>query len=120
LTFSWSGVNQRYVESEVARGRRVAVVFLLPGGLHARRSMALPSTFMGLPVVDGDVSDVRPRDPAPGVVGLRWKIPHGKNIQLERQENRAFVVPVAELDGQLVASQSARQEPIVDPDTQEA
>lgn len=124
LTFSYSGTNHDRVRYEVREHRRrVAVVFLQPKGMKripaAKRTpgYGLPSTFWGLRVVDGDVSDVRPRDPAPSVVGLRWKLPHGQDIDLEKKENRAFVVPVEEYEGVLVASQSARQEPIIDPDS---
>lgn len=120
LTFSFSGVNDAFVDHEMRRGRRIAVVFLLPGNVETRRCLPLPRTFLGLPVVDGDVSDIRPRDPAPSIVGLRWKLPHGQDVDLEAQENRAFVVRVRQIDGQLVATQSARQEPIVDADSTEA
>lgn len=118
LTFSYSGVNQTYVEYELGRGRRIAVVFLVPGTLQTRREQSLPPTFMGHGVVDGDVSDVRPRDPAPGVVGLRWKLPLGQTADKRQDNQNAFVVPCVEVDGVLVASQSARQEPIVDPDSE--
>jgi len=120
LTFSYSGVNQTYVEYELNRGRRIAVVFLLPGTLQTRREASLPNTFMGYPVVDGDVSDVRPRDPAPGVVGLRWKLPLGQTKEKRQDTKNAFVVPCEEVDGVLVATQSARQEPIVDADEKES
>lgn len=119
LTFSYSGVNQTYVEHELQRGRRVAVVFLLPGTLRTRREAPLPNSFMGYPVVDGDISDVRPRDPAPGVVGLRWKLPLGQTKDKRQDTQNAFVVPCIEVDGVLIASQSARQEPIVDADEKE-
>lgn len=119
LTFSWSGVNQGYVEHELRGGRRIAVVFLLPGTLHTRREKPLPASFMGYPVVDGDVSDVRPRDPSPGIVGLRWKLPLGAAAAVRHRTDNSFVVPCIEVDGTLVATQSARQEPIVDVDESE-
>lgn len=115
LTFSYSGSNQAFVEHELKRRRRIAVVFLLPGAYRQRRVAPLPPTYMGFDVVDGDVSDVRPRDPQPGVVGLRWKLPKGTETG-RAQASSAFVVPVELIDGQLVATQSARQEPIVDVD----
>jgi hypothetical protein len=52
----------------------------------------LPDEFLGLPVVDGDVSDLRPFDPAPGIVGLTWKEPKAQNVTLEQAN--VFVVLV--------------------------
>ena len=126
LTFSWSGVNEAFVQSELQRGRRIAAVFMLPGGMKERQrytigptgktyNIQLPKTFLNLPVVDGDVSDVRPRNPSPCVVGLRWKLPLGSDAG-KRLGNSSFVVPVTNVDGVLVASQAARHESIVDPD----
>ena len=66
-------------------------------------------------MIDGDVSDVRPRDPAPAVVGLRWKLPLGSDSGM-RQGNSSFVVPVVRYGDVMVASQSARHEPVKDPD----
>jgi hypothetical protein len=34
---------------------------------------ALPATFLGLPVINGDESDIRPYDPRGVVVGLKAK-----------------------------------------------
>lgn len=48
-------------------GRNVAVVFSTPKG------EALPSSYLGLSVVDGDVSDLRTSDPRGVIVGLRAK-----------------------------------------------
>lgn len=99
LTFSYSGRNEGLARSELARGVRVAVVFLAfkakgkrdqweqfrytgPApfkGAH-RPQASLPETFWGVPVIDGDVSDVRPRDPKKSIVGLRWKTPAGKRV----------------------------------------
>lgn len=85
LTFSHSGTNQALVESELARGRRVAVVFVgmkAKGGewVKFKAGAGLPRSFMGMPVVDGDVTDLRPFDRAPCIVGLRWKTPGGQDI----------------------------------------
>lgn len=63
LIFSESETNDNDVKGEIARGRNIAVVFT--GGL--------PQTYRGLPVVDGDVHDYRPADPAGHVVGLKVK-----------------------------------------------
>jgi hypothetical protein len=61
LTFSYSGLPayQKYVQQAIAQGMRIAVVF--------RNEQDIPNTFLGLPCVPGDNSDLRPYDP-PGVV----------------------------------------------------
>jgi hypothetical protein len=129
LTFSWSGSNESYVRSELSSKRRIAVVFIPPGPiiqlwrrapLHDKvtklRGMGLPKKFLDLKVIDGDVSDVRPRDPSPSIVGLRWKLPHGQDRALEKAEARSFVVPVAEVEGVLVASHASRHQVALDDD----
>lgn len=66
LTWSYSGANQRYssfVDAAFDHGMNVAVVF----------RNALPETFLGRQVVNGDESDVRPYDPKNVIVGLRAK-----------------------------------------------
>lgn len=63
LTFSYSGANERYkamYRQAVDNGMNLAVVF--------RKD--LPQEFLGLQVIDGDESDVRPFDPKPSIVGL--------------------------------------------------
>lgn len=126
LTFSFSGINQQQVAHELSRGRRIAVVFVPPRRVPARGE-GLPSyvdvgelfgsALGSLPVIDGDVSDVRPRDLAPSIVGLRWKIPMGRQeAAFAQAQEAAFAVPVLEYNGQLIASQSARNEPIYDAD----
>lgn len=52
----------------------------------------LPDQFLGLQVIDGDESDMRPYDPAPSIVGLRWKTPANQGVTLE--EARVFIVLV--------------------------
>jgi len=52
----------------------------------------MPSTFIGLPVIDGDESDMRPYDEAPSIVGLRWKPPRNQGITLE--DAKVFIVLV--------------------------
>lgn len=63
LIFSESENNGKEVEAELARGSNIAVVFT--GGL--------PERYRGRPVIDGDVHDYRPADPAGVVVGLKVK-----------------------------------------------
>jgi len=55
-------------------------------------NVRLPDEFLGLPVVDGDESDMRPYDDAPTIVGLRWKIPGLQGVTMEQV--KAFVVLV--------------------------
>src|SRR4029077_1061431 len=85
LTFSHSRTNDALVASERERGRRVAVVFV--GMKKAdgtwvkfKKGAQLPKTFMGLKVIDGDLTDLRPLDPSPCIVGLRWKTPGGQDV----------------------------------------
>lgn len=111
LTFSVSGTatNKAWADEEIKANRRVAVVFLghkqkngewvpvLQKGERLLKGVPLPKTFWGLPVVDGDVSDVRPRDPSPSCVALRWKTPSGKRagVQVDPSgANFSFVTPI--------------------------
>jgi hypothetical protein len=66
LTFSYSGVEgfQPYVEKALLNNMRMAVVF--------RKEKDIPSSFMGIPVVSGDNSDVRHLDDKV-IVGLYAK-----------------------------------------------
>lgn len=66
LTFSYSGVEgfQPYVEKALLNNMRMAVVF--------RRENDIPQSFMGIPVVSGDKSDVRHLDDKV-IVGLYAK-----------------------------------------------
>jgi hypothetical protein len=63
LTFSFSGENLSECKRALSRGINVAVVF----------SGALPATWNGYPVVNGDLSDLRFLDPAGCIVGLKTK-----------------------------------------------
>lgn len=56
-----------YLTDILASGGNVAVPFT------TRRGEALPATYLGFPVIDGDISDERRNDPAGAVVGLRAK-----------------------------------------------
>jgi hypothetical protein len=66
VTFSYSGVEgfQPYVEKALLNNMRMAVVF--------RKEKDIPTTFMGIPVVSGDKSDVRHLDDKV-IVGLYAK-----------------------------------------------
>jgi len=63
LTFSRGEKNHQYTDLAIANGLNVAVVF--------RNS--LPATWNGLPVIDGDVDDLRFLDPKNVIVGLKAK-----------------------------------------------
>jgi hypothetical protein len=77
LTFSYSGVKdyQKFVLNSIKYRMRMAVVF----------KKHLPETFMGMKVVNGDDTDLRPYDPQGVVVGLLAK---GK----ARHDTSGFVV----------------------------
>jgi hypothetical protein len=62
LTFSIADGNDADAEAELRRGMNVAVVF-----------DRVPSEYLGVPVVDGDESDLRFLDPSGVVVGLKAK-----------------------------------------------
>jgi hypothetical protein len=64
LTFSRSESNQAQAERELAAGRNVTVVF---------RDKVLPLQWFGKPVVSGDSSDLRFKDPSGHVIGLYAK-----------------------------------------------
>jgi len=116
LTFSYAGTetNQAYTIDEVAHGHRTAVVLLgkkrigddewkailtkgpkLISGVPLPRTLKLRGWPRALDVVDGDVTDVRPRDKAPSVVALRWKTPSSKRSGTKVDpSDMAFVTPV--------------------------
>lgn len=81
LTFSASEYNALDVLDAIEHGVNVAVVF------STRRGQALPAYYMGVPVVDGDATDLRFLDPAGVIVGLRAK---GR----ARKDTTGFVVRV--------------------------
>jgi len=79
LTFSKSENNDDQVMEAIKLGVNVAVVFA---------GKTLPATYLGRPVVDGDLSDVRFADGTGVIVGLKAK---GK----ARKDKSGFVVSVA-------------------------
>ena len=85
LTFSYSGVEayQPFVAKAVANGERIAVVFRNRAIVNAM--LANGETFLGLPVVDGDDTDIRHLDPRGAIVALYAK---GK----AKQDVSGFVV----------------------------
>ena len=85
LTFSYSGVKafQQYVTVAKQSGARLAVVFRNRAIVESL--LANSGTFQGLPVVDGDNTDIRHLDPRGVVVALYAK---GK----AKQDASGFVV----------------------------
>jgi hypothetical protein len=69
ITFSKSEVNAGECFSALTKGISVAVVFAV------KKGRALPATYGGWNVVDGDLSDLRFLDPKGVIVGLRAKGP---------------------------------------------
>ena len=63
LTFSLAETNAADVSTAIQNGMNIAVVF----------RKALPETWQGMPVIDGDVDDLRFLDPQGVIVGLRAK-----------------------------------------------
>ena len=67
LTFSKADGNDADVKKAIAEGLNVAVVFAV------KKTDALPESYLGLPVFNGDESDLRFLDPKGVVVGLYAK-----------------------------------------------
>ena len=69
ITFSLSESNETDALTAYAHGINVAVAF------HVKPSAALPDTFKGMPVIDGDTHDLRFLDNhrVPVIIGLRAK-----------------------------------------------
>lgn len=78
LTFSQAESNLDDVKKAIKQGMNVATVF----------RKTLPETYLGRPVIDGDDSDLRFRDPPGVIVGLKAK---GK----ARKDTSGFVVDIA-------------------------
>ena len=72
LTFSLSEDNDAHALDAIKAGLNVAVAFMVAKG------QPLPAEYMGQPVIDGDVSDLRFLDPSGSIVGLRAKGSRGK------------------------------------------
>ena len=84
ITFSRTEANEAACFEALAHGVNVAVVF------DTKRGATLPTSYYGVPVVDGDITDLRYLDPTGVVVGLRAKGPM-------RRDASGFVVAVATL-----------------------
>ncbi len=76
LTFSYDGHNKELCLQLLEEGYRVAVVF-----------KTLPRNFWGYEVIDGDLYDMRYRDPKNVIVGLKFK-----KVRNRLEKNNKFVV----------------------------
>ena len=83
LTFSLSESNDKDAVKALQNGFNVSVV------MNVTRSKELPKRWSGIPVIDGDVSDLRFKDKGGRIVGLRAK---GK----ARKDTSGFVRKVDE------------------------
>ena len=103
LTYSFDGwdnaKNLKLCREALANGVNVAAAFNVKRGQKlpdevnvSRLNMRAKYSWQGvLPVVDGDLTDYRPADPAMGVIiGLRFKLPHG--INYTPAEKMAFCI----------------------------
>lgn len=113
LTFSTSGTNTDTAVGELARGRRLAVVFNL------RKGEPLPATWRGVPVIDGDLSDARFLEPNDVVVGLRYKSVGGLHYKTDRKTAFVHLAVYDEPDDVVISETIPSQEPswsYLDPD----
>ena len=85
LTFSYTGENWADCETLLNKGYNVAVIF------NIKKGKALPETFNGYKVIDGDLTDYRPNDGNGVIVGLRWKKIADKVLN-EEIKNSHFVI----------------------------
>jgi hypothetical protein len=67
LTLSYTGYKDTIYQSMLKSGNNIAVVF------NVKHEEDLPETFMGFPVINGDLTDYRISDGKGVVVGLKWK-----------------------------------------------
>jgi len=67
LTLSYTGYKPELYKTMLSKGNNVAVVF------NVKHEADLPKTFMGFPVINGDLTDYRIQDAKGVVVGLKWK-----------------------------------------------
>lgn len=90
LTFSYDGMgnhaNHKLAADAINAGINVAAAF------NVKKAGNLPKfAFLGgqkFPVINGDLTDYRPSDPADCIVGLRFKLPHG--IKYTDAQKEAF------------------------------
>jgi len=95
LTMSYTGRNWQVCEMLLQQGFNVAVVF------DVKKGKALPQTFNGYKVIDGDTTDYRPLDGKGVIVGLRWKVLGDKQVN-DYVKQTCFVVKPQTLANGLV------------------
>lgn len=81
LTFSLSETNKDLADFVLKSGANAAIVF------NTKKKQVLPASYQGYKVIDGDLTDLRFKDPNGCIVGLRAK---GK----ARRDTSGFVVNV--------------------------
>lgn len=99
LTFSFDGwdnsSNLKLCSEAIANGVNIAAAF------NVKRGRPLPLVLesggladFNLPIVDGDLTDYRPADPAGVIVGLRYKLPVGSPMGPVEKDafKRAFCI----------------------------
>ena len=99
LTFSFDGwdntPNLKLCREAIANGVNIAAAFNL------KKSLSLPTALEGgslvdfsIPIVDGDLTDYRPADPAGVIVGLHYKHPLGLKMGPVEKDlfKRAFCI----------------------------
>jgi hypothetical protein len=67
ITFSWSGKNEKECYDAIGLGLNIAVAFT------GSKKDPLPDTFLGLPVLNADINDLRFLDAKRHVAGLKVK-----------------------------------------------
>lgn len=90
LTFSYTGYNWNECEQALAQGINIAAIF------DTKKGKALPETFNGVKVIDGDLTDYRPMDEQGTIVGLRWKHIANRENNIAMQKSK-FVIQVNNL-----------------------
>lgn len=83
LTFSRKESNQEDVVKAIKSGLNVTVVF------DKKKTESLPTEYLGVPVIDGDESDVRFFDQKNVIVGLKLK---GNNRMKQQARESGFAV----------------------------
>lgn len=85
LTFSYSGRNKQECFDLLSKGFNIATIF------DVKKIADLPKTFMGYPVVSGDITDYRVKDGKGLIIGLKFKRIADRDAQ-RKVINSVFVV----------------------------
>ena len=87
LTFSYTGKNIEQCKQLLKSGYNIAVVF------NVKKESELPISFMGYPVINGDLTDFRIDDAKGVIVGLKWKRIANKEVENEVLKSCFVVQP---------------------------